>query len=128
MKKILAVALGLALGLSSAFGADAFIKKGNAGNLDVSFSSPKELIKGVNPITIKVSENGKEISDAKVNITVSMPAMPGMPAMDDKAAAVYQDGGYQSSVEFSMGGTWQVSIVVETKDGKKQRLKSSVNL
>lgn len=128
MKKILTFVFAVALSLSGAFAADAFSKKGNAGNLEVTYSSAKELTKGVNHIKINVKEGGKEITDAKVNITVFMPAMPGMPAMDDKSDATYKDGSYQTDVEFSMGGTWQVNIVVETKDGKKQRLKSSVNL
>lgn len=127
MKKILGVLLALALSLSSMY-AEAFSKKGNAGKLDVEYSSAKSLAVGINKIVIKVKDGDKEIKDAKVNMVVSMPAMPGMAAMEEKADAAYKNGAYEADIEFSMRGTWQVSIVIETKDGVKQRLKSSVVL
>lgn len=127
MKKLLGFVLTLALGASTMY-ADALVKKGNAGNLTVEYSSAKSLTVGVNKIVIKVKEGGKEINDAKVNMLVSMPAMTGMAAMEEKADATYKNGAYEADVEFSMRGTWQLSIIVETKDGVKQRLKSSVIL
>ena len=128
MKKILGMFLAVALSLSAAFAADALSKKGMAGPLEVEYSSEKPLTQGMNMINIKVKENGKEIKDAKVSVIASMPAMPGMHAMEEKADAKYTNGAYEANVIFSMNGTWQISIVVETSDGKKQRLKSSVNL
>lgn len=127
MKKILGVLLALAFGLSSVY-AEALLKKGNAGNLEVEFSNPKGLTVGMNKISIKVMDGAKEIKDAKVSIVASMPAMTGMHAMEEKAEALYVGNAYMADVSFSMRGTWQISIVVETKDGAKQRLKSSVNL
>ena len=128
MKKILGVFLAVALSLSAAFAADALSKKGMAGSLEVEYSSEKPLSQGMNMINIKVKENGKEIKDAKVSVTASMPAMPGMPAMEQSSEAMFVNGSYMAHVVFSMNGTWQLSIVIETSDGKKQRLKSSVNL
>ena len=127
MKKILGVLLALALGLSSVY-AEALLKKGNAGNLEEEFSNPKGLTVGMNKISIKVMDGAKEVKDAKVSIVASMPAMTGMHAMEEKAGALYVGNAYMADVAFSMRGTWQISIVVETKDGAKQRLKSSVNL
>ena len=83
---------------------------------------------GMNMFTITVKENGKVVKDAKVSMKVFMPEMPGMPAMESEADVMNQGDSYMAHATFSMHGTWQVSIVVETKDGKKQRLKSSVNL
>jgi hypothetical protein len=128
MKKILGMFLAVALSLGSLYAADALSKKGMAGPLEVEYSSEKPLSQGMNMINIKVKENGKEIKDAKVSITASMPAMPGMPAMEQSSEAMFSNGAYMAHVVFSMNGTWQISIVVETSDGKKQRLKSSVNL
>ena len=127
MKKILGVLLALAFGLSSLY-AEALLKKGTAGNLEVEFSNPKGLTVGMNKISIKVMDGTKEIKDAKVSIVASMPAMTGMHAMEEQADALYVGNAYMADVAFSMRGTWQISIVVETKDGAKQRLKSSVNL
>ena len=127
MKKILGMFLAVALSLGVAY-ADAFSKKGNAGNLEVTYSAAKPLSQGMNLIKVKVMDGAKEVKDAKVSIIAAMPAMPGMHAMEEKADAKYTKGAYEANVIFSMNGTWQLSIVVETSDGKKQRLKSSVNL
>ncbi|WP_333804849.1 FixH family protein [Sulfurospirillum sp.] len=128
MKKILGVFLAVALSLSAVFAADALSKKGMAGPLEVEYSSEKPLSQGMNMINIKVKENGKEIKDAKVSVTAAMPAMPGMPAMEQISDAMFVNGAYMAHVVLSMNGTWQLNIVIETVDGKKQRLKSSVNL
>ncbi|ASC94780.1 FixH family protein [Sulfurospirillum diekertiae] len=118
----------MALSLSAVFAAEALSKKGMAGPLEVEYRSEKPLSQGMNMINIKVKENGKEIKDAKVSVTAAMPAMPGMPAMEQTSEAMFVNGSYMAHVTFSMNGTWQLNIVVETSDGKKQRLKSSVNL
>ena len=128
MKKILGMFLAVALSLGSAFGAEALSKKGMAGNLEVEYSTLKPISQGMNLIKVKVMDSGKEIKDAKVSVVASMPAMPGMHAMEEKGDAKYVKDAYEANVVFSMGGTWQISIVIETADGKKQRLKSSVNL
>ncbi len=128
MKKLFVAVFTVLLGLSSAFGAEAFSKKGNAGNLEVTYSAAKPLSQGMNLIKVKVMDGGKEVKDAKVSVVASMPAMPGMHAMEEKGDAKYVKDAYEANVVFSMGGTWQISIVIETADGKKQRLKSSVNL
>ena len=128
MKKLFGAIFAVLLGLSGAFAAEALSKKGMAGSLEVEYSSEKPLTQGMNMINIKVKENGKEIKDAKVSVTASMPAMPGMPAMEQSSEAMFVNGAYMAHVVFSMNGTWQISIVIETNDGKKQRLKSSVNL
>ncbi|MCD8545012.1 MAG: FixH family protein [Sulfurospirillum cavolei] len=128
MKKLFVAIFAVLLGLSGAFAAEALSKKGMAGPLEVEYSSEKPLSQGMNMINIKVKENGKEIKDAKVSVTASMPAMPGMPAMEQSSEAMFVNGAYMAHVVFSMNGTWQINIVIETNDGKKQRLKSSVNL
>lgn len=128
MKKILGILLGVALSLSTAFAAEPLSKKGMAGTLEVEYSTLKPISQGMNLIKVKVMDGAKEVKDAKVSIIAAMPAMPGMHAMEEKAEAKYANGAYEANVIFSMNGTWQINIVVETSDGKKQRLKSSVNL
>ena len=128
MKKLLVAIFAVLLGLNAAFAAEALSKKGMAGSLEVEYSTLKPVSEGMNLIKVKVMEGAKEVKDAKVSIIASMPAMPGMHAMEEKSDAKYTNGAYEANVIFSMNGTWQLSIVVETADGKKQRLKSSVNL
>lgn len=128
MKKILGMFLAVALSLGSLYAAEALSKKGMAGPLEVEYSTLKPVSQGMNLIKVKVMDGTKEVKDAKVSIIAAMPAMPGMHAMEEKTDAVYKDGAYEANVIFSMNGTWQLNIVIETNDGKKQRLKSSVNL
>ncbi|WP_052433575.1 FixH family protein [Sulfurospirillum arsenophilum] len=128
MKKILGMFLAVALSLGSLYAAEALSKKGMAGPLEVEYSTLKPVSQGMNLIKVKVMDGTKEVKDAKVSIIAAMPAMPGMHAMEEKTDAVYKDGAYEANVIFSMNGTWQLNIVIETSDGKKQRLKSSVNL
>lgn len=128
MKKLVGVFLAVAFSVVSAFGAEVLSKKGMAGNLEVEYSTLKPISQGMNLIKVKVMDGGKEVKDAKVSVVASMPAMPGMHAMEEKGDAKYVKDAYEANVVFSMGGTWQISIVIETADGKKQRLKSSVNL
>ena len=128
MKKLLVAIFAVLLGLNAAFAAEALSKKGMAGSLEVEYSTLKPISQGMNLIKVKVMEGAKEVKDAKVSVIASMPAMPGMHAMEEKVDAKYTNGAYEANVVFSMNGTWQISIVVETSDGKKQRLKSSVNL
>ncbi len=127
MKKLFVAIFAVLLGLSSAY-AEGISKKGMAGNLEVEYVSAKPLTTGMNMFTITVKENGKVVKDAKVSMKVFMPEMPGMPAMESDADVMNMGDSYMAHATFSMHGTWQISIVVETKDGKKQRLKSSVNI
>lgn len=125
MKKILVVFLSLFLGLSIA-NANAFSKKGKAGSLKVEYASAKALTKGMNTFSISVKKGSKVISDAKVQMQIFMPEMPGMPYMEDRADAVSKAGKYEAILMVMMPGTWQVRIFITTKDGKKYRLKSSM--
>ena len=51
---------------------------------------------GANNIEIVVTDKGgKAVTDAKVLVTASMPAMPGMPAVENKAEAKPDGGKYR---------------------------------
>jgi hypothetical protein len=55
--------------------------------------------------------------------------MPGMPAMESVAKATSLGGGkYRADVNFAMGGTWQIHILITPKTGKRIRVKTSVNI
>lgn len=125
MKKFLAVVLSVLLGASMAY-AEAFSKKGKAGPLKVEYSSAKALTKGMNHVFIDIKEGSKNIEDAKVTFQVFMPEMPGMPYMEKVTDATFKDGRYETMTMIMMPGTWQVRIMIETKDGKKYQMKSSV--
>ena len=125
MKKILAVLLSVLIGASLVY-AEAFSKKGKAGPLNVEYSSEKALTKGMNKVFIDIKSGSKSIEDAQVTFQVFMPEMPGMPYMEKVTQATFVNGRYETTTMIMMPGTWQVRIMIETKDGKQYRMKSSV--
>ena len=131
MKKIiLSVLLGLGLVSFTGCGEKAgagFSKSVTHNNISAKFSSAKPLVVGNNKLDILLKTKGESLSGANVRFKIYMPEMPGMPYMEDSATLNEANGLYSGVVNFSMAGTWQVVILVE-KDGKKYKIKSSVNL
>jgi hypothetical protein len=83
---------------------------------------------GENNIIILVKDTaGKPVKDAKVNVDYEMPAMPGMPAMNYKAALAGKDGKYSGKLNFSMPGAWSVEVKVEVA-GKKGKSKLNIDV
>jgi hypothetical protein len=83
-----------------------------AGDYSVEIKMDKETpVVGTNRVEIAVTDkDGKAVTDAKVLVTASMPAMPGMPAMENKADAKLDGGKYKAKIELSMGGSWNMSV------------------
>ncbi|HHD75885.1 MAG TPA: copper resistance protein [Campylobacterales bacterium] len=104
-----------------------FTKSGKAGSLDITYSAEKPLVVGDNIMKVSITENGKPLTGAKVEMKVFMPEMPGMPYMDYIKVLDADGDAYSGSINYSMGGTWQVRIFVE-KDGKNYKHSSSVIL
>jgi len=116
----------LTLGSASATG---FEKSAKFRTTIVHMSSQKPLTTGVNSVTLEIAQKGQALEGAEINVKVFMPAMPGMPAMSEMTTAKALGGGkYSADLNFAMGGTWQMHIFIITKDGKKYRVKSSVNI
>ena len=114
---------------ATALNAAAFEKTATFRTTQVVYSAEQPLAVGTNTLDLKLSQKGEPVSDAKVTVKLFMPEMPGMPYMEHIAdAEPAGDGHYKATVSFAMPGTWQLHIFVETADGKKVRLKSSVNL
>jgi len=109
--------------------AAAFEKSASFKETTVVYSSEQPLTVGSNVIDLALTRNGAPLGDAKVTLKVFMPEMPGMPYMEYVAEAQPVSAGlYRAAVNLAMAGTWQVHIFVNTPDGKKQRIKSSLNL
>ena len=60
-------------------------------------------------------ENGKEVSDADITVTLIMPAMPamGMPEMRNSFKLPYAQGMYMGKANIAAAGSW--NVVVEAK-------------
>ncbi len=126
--KLLQIILGLALAFTLSQSA-AFEKEAKSRSAVIKLSSEKPLVVGNNDIILEINKSGKLSEGDVVTTKAFMPAMPGMPYMENKDAAKYLGNGkYETMINFSMGGTWQIHIFVTPKEGKKYRVKTSVNL
>ena len=113
----------------SALHAAAFDKDIKFRTTKIHLSAQKPLTSGSNTFILDIKKDGKAPSDAKIALRAFMPAMPGMPAMQSKSEAKsLGNGKYTTNINFAMGGTWQIHIIVIPTTGKKVRVKSSVNI
>lgn len=75
-------------------------------------------VAGKNNMEIAITDaSGKAVTDAKVALSYSMPAMAGMPAMSYKADAELKGTIYRAKVDYSMAGSWNNELKI-TRGGK----------
>jgi len=109
--------------------AAAFEKLAKFRTTKILITAEKPLVVGNNAIEMMLTLNNKVSEGAKVSVKAFMPAMPGMPAMESKSEAKsLGNGKYTTNINFAMGGTWQIHFIVTPQEGKKVRVKSSVNI
>lgn len=126
MKQILIVVLMVVLSAGFAAAKDYEVKK-KAGDLDVEVRIDKNPpVVGDNNIAVEVKESGKAVTDAKVIVDYSMPAMPGMPAMNYKTDAELKGSVYKATMNLSMSGPWNIAIKI-MKAGKTTTAKFTVD-
>jgi hypothetical protein len=77
-------------------------------------------------LVIKDAE-GKAVTDAKVTVTYTMPPMSGMAPMNYKADSALKGEKYQSTLKFSMSGSWNVEVKV-SRAGKTTPVKFNVDV
>ena len=127
MKKFIAFAVVVALTAGVAYAKDYEVKK-KAGEFDVVVTIDKNPpVTGDNGVTVSVKDaGGKVVKGAKVVVDYSMPAMPGMPAMNYKADAVQKGDVYMATMNLSMAGPWNVAIKISA-GGKSGGMKFTVD-
>jgi hypothetical protein len=127
MKKVLIGVLAVVLAFGVALAKDYEVKK-KAGDFDVEVRIDKNPpVVGDNNIAIDVRDSaGKNVTDAKVVVDYSMPAMPGMPAMNYKTDAELKGNSYKAVMNLSMSGSWNIAIKI-TKAGKTSTAKFSID-
>ncbi|HBH60806.1 MAG TPA: copper resistance protein [Nitrospiraceae bacterium] len=128
MKKLIVTMVALMFVITGiAFAKDYEVKK-KAGDFDVVVAIDKNPpAVGKNNLTIDIKDpSGKPVTDAKVKVEYSMPAMPGMPAMNYKTDAELKDGKYTATMDLSMAGSWNITVKI-TRDGKTSKLKFSID-
>ena len=85
-------------------------------------------ITGDNNLSVAIKDaKGADVNDAKVTVDYSMPAMPGMPAMNYKADTELKGNEYKAKVNFSMAGGWSIAVMINRGD-KKAQAKFSVDV
>lgn len=128
MKKILLGLMVMALMVGTAWGKNYEVTKtvdGYTVKVDIDKNPP---IIGDNNLSIMIKDaSGKNITDAKVKVEYSMPAMPGMPAMNYKADAALKGNEYKAKVNFSMAGSWGLVVQI-TQAEKVKKVKLNVDV
>lgn len=97
-------------------------------DLDVAVSIDKNPpMVGKNMMTIGVKDTaGQPVTDIKIRVDYSMPAMPGMPAMNYKSDAVASGTTFTAPIDFSMSGAWNVAVKI-LRAGKTSTVKFNVD-
>lgn len=121
------VVLLVVLVAGTVFAKESSVQK-KAGDYSVEIKMDKESpVVGSNNVEIVIKDKaGKAVTDAKVLVTASMPSMPGMPAMENKADAKLDGGKYKAKIDLSMGGSWNMSVRI-TQGGKTATAKWTVD-
>jgi len=127
MKKAVIAVLILILATGMAYAKGYEVQK-KAGEYDVTLTFDKNPpVASDNAVSIVVKDaRGNSIKDAQVKIEYSMPAMPGMPAMNYKTDTVLSGDEYKATLGLSMSGSWNVAIKI-TKAGKTSTVKFTVD-
>ena len=102
--------------------------KKKAGGYDVEIRIDKsQPVVGENNIEIGIKDtSGKDVTDAQVGVEYSMPAMPGMPAMNYKTEAALKGYKYRATMNLSMSGSWGIVVKI-TRAGKITKVKFNVD-
>ena len=83
---------------------------------------------GDNNLTLTIKDgSGKNVTDAKVKVDYGMPAMPGMPAMNYKTDAALKGTEYKGKLNFSMAGSWNMTIQISQGE-KVKKVKLNVDV
>jgi hypothetical protein len=128
MKRFALIFVVLLLASGLAFAKDYEITK-KAGDYTVQVKIDRNPpVTGQNKMDVGIKDlKGKDVTDATVAVDYSMPAMPGMPAMNYKAKTELKGSRYLTDINFSMSGPWSVNIKI-TRAGKTQAVKLNVDV
>ena len=126
MKAIITTLLVLFLS-TSLLQAAAFSKDAKYRTTKVHITAEKPITTGSNLFQFSITKDAKAIN-SDVSLKAFMPAMPGMPAMVSKVKATNLGNGlYEAKLNLAMSGTWQLHIFITPKEGKKSRVKTTLN-
>lgn len=127
MKRAVVLVLAVLLIAGAVYAKGVEIDK-KAGDYNVAVRFDKEpLVVGDNNMEIEIRDAaGRSVTDARVKVEYSMPAMPGMPAMNYKSNAELSGRVYAAKMNLSMSGSWNVAVKI-VKDGKTHTVRFNVD-
>jgi hypothetical protein len=128
MRRALILSLVMCLAAGMAFAKSYELQK-KAGDyaLDIRLDkNPPVVGDNLMELTIKDTD-GKTVTDAKVAVNYTMPPMSGMAPMSYKIDSVLKGEKYQSTLKFSMSGSWNVEVKI-TQAGKTTPVKFNVDV
>ena len=114
MKKLCVVVAVAMLFISGiAYAKDYEVNK-KAGEYNVMVRIDKNPpVVGDNNITIEIKDTSRKyVTDAKVVVEYSMPAMPGMPPMNYKTDATLKGNEYKAKMNLSMSSSWNIAVKI----------------
>ncbi len=125
MKKIFFVFLGLFF-MSTVVYATGFDVVKKAGDVTVRISIDKDVpVVGKNNVSVELLNAGEgSITDAEVELTYFMPAMP---AMKYETAAIQKGNSYTAVLGLAMAGQWNVDVRFKRPGRKFEKITFSVN-
>lgn len=128
MKRVMLLLMVFALTVGTAWGKNYEVtKKVDDYSVKVEIDKNPPIV-GNNNMSITIQDgSGKNITEAKVKVGYSMPAMSGMPAMSYKTDAALQGNEYKAKVNFSMAGSWNVEVQI-TEPQKVKKVKLNVDV
>jgi hypothetical protein len=128
MKRLIISLMALLFACGPAYSKDYTVNK-QAGDYTVNMKMDRNPpISGDNRMEITLQDKaGATITDAIVTIEYSMPAMSGMPAMNYKSLTELKDKTFVSTLNFSMSGSWGVTVKI-IRTGKTQSVKFNVDV
>ncbi|MEW6054259.1 MAG: FixH family protein [Nitrospirota bacterium] len=128
MKRLILCAIIFLLIGSIAYAKGMEINK-KTGGYDVRVYLEKDPpVIGDNQITVTIKDAaGKVVTDAKVRVDYSMPAMPGMPPMNYKTDAAVQGNEYRATMKLSMSGPWNIAVKI-TRGSKRATVKFNIDV
>jgi hypothetical protein len=127
MKRLLLAVMAVFLVAGTAVAKDYEVTK-KAGDYTVVVTIDKNPpTTGDNNLSVSVKDGaGAGVTDAKVSVEYSMPAMPGMPAMNYKTNTEWTGKEYKAKINFSMSGSWNMVIKI-VRANKTAQVKFTVD-
>lgn len=128
MKRIVLLILAVISAISSISYAKEYEVKKKAGeyNVEVKIDRNPPVV-GDNNISIEIKDaSGRYVTDARVIVDYSMPAMPGMPAMNYKTDTEFKHNEYKATMNLSMSGSWNIGVKI-ARGGKTSSMKFTID-